>query len=64
MNIQNRRGNYTDFKIMIVALEIVFKKVKKIKIQEKVMFQNRKTKFYDIRNNQDKKNLFETFFNF
>ena len=64
MNIQNRRGNYTDFKIMIVALEIVFKKVTKIKIQEKVMFQNRKTKFYDIRNNQDKKNLFETFFNF
>ena len=64
MNIQNRRGNYTDFKIMIVALEIAFKKVTKIKIQEKVMFQNRKTKFYDIRNNQDKKNLFETFFNF
>ncbi len=64
MNIQNRRGNYTDFKIMIVALEKAFKKVTKIKIQEKVMFQNRKTKFYDIRNNQDKKNLFETFFNF
>ena len=64
MNIRNRRGNYTDFKILMEALEIALKKVTKFKIQEKVTFQNRQTKFYDIRNNQDKKNLFETFFNF